>query len=79
MPLYEFECSACHQTSEVLQKISDPTPEKCPQCGASSTLTKKLSQTSFVLKGGGWYSEAYSSKKPTPATTEAKPAKKEDA
>ena len=64
MPIYEYECSQCHQTSDALQKVNDPPPETCPRCGARHTLSRLLSRTSFVLKGGGWYADLYSSSKP---------------
>ncbi len=76
MPIYEYECSQCHQTSDALQKVNDPAPETCPRCGAHGTLSRKLSRTSFVLKGGGWYADLYSSSKPKPDGGEAKPAAK---
>ena len=80
MPIYEYECSQCHQTSDALQKVNDPAPETCPRCGAQHTLSRLLSRTSFVLKGGGWHADLYSSSKSkdsdsseskTPATTES--------
>lgn len=64
MPIYEYQCSSCQEVSEHLQKMTDPAPETCPACGAMATLTKKVSQSAFHLKGGGWYADAYSSKKP---------------
>ena len=76
MPIYEYECSQCHQTSDALQKVNDPAPETCPRCGAHDTLTRLLSRTSFVLKGGGWYADLYSSNKPKSEGGEAKPAAK---
>jgi putative FmdB family regulatory protein len=63
MPIYEYVCGSCERTVDVLQKVSDPPPEKCEQCGAQGALTRKVSRTSFVLKGGGWYSDLYSSVK----------------
>jgi putative FmdB family regulatory protein len=63
MPIYEYVCSACEKTSDVLQKVNDPAPSKCEQCGAEGTLSRMVSRTSFVLKGGGWYSDLYGSKK----------------
>ena len=63
MPIYEYVCGQCERTIDVLQKVSDPAPEKCEQCGGEGTLSKKVSRTSFVLKGGGWYSDLYSSTK----------------
>ncbi len=74
MPIYEYECSQCHQTSDALQKVNDPAPETCPRCGAQNTLSRLLSRTSFVLKGGGWHADLYSSSKPKSDGGEAKPA-----
>ena len=76
MPIYEYECSQCHQTSDALQKVNDPPPETCPRCGAHNTLSRLLSRTSFVLKGGGWYADLYSSSKPKSEGGESKPAAK---
>jgi putative FmdB family regulatory protein len=76
MPIYEYECSQCHQTSDALQKVNDPPPETCPRCGAHNSLSRLLSRTSFVLKGGGWYADLYSSSKPKSEGAESKPAAK---
>nr|WP_275663355.1 zinc ribbon domain-containing protein [Corallococcus macrosporus] len=48
---------------DVLQKISDPAPATCGACGAEGSMQKVVSRSSFVLKGGGWYSDLYSSTK----------------
>ncbi|WP_375773655.1 zinc ribbon domain-containing protein [Archangium gephyra] len=63
MPIYEYACKSCEKTIDVLQKVSDPTPETCSACGAQNSLSKVVSRSSFVLKGGGWYSDLYSSTK----------------
>ncbi|RYZ36184.1 MAG: zinc ribbon domain-containing protein [Myxococcaceae bacterium] len=63
MPIYEYGCSACGKTIDVLQKMSDPAPAACTACGAGGTLTKQVSRSSFHLKGGGWYSDLYGSTK----------------
>ncbi|QSQ15526.1 FmdB family zinc ribbon protein [Myxococcus landrumensis] len=63
MPIYEYACQNCQKIIDVLQKISDPTPAACTACGAEGSLTKVVSRSSFVLKGGGWYSDLYSSTK----------------
>ncbi|QAT85678.1 FmdB family regulatory protein [Corallococcus coralloides] len=63
MPIYEYGCSACGKTIDVLQKMSDPTPPVCTACGAQNTLSKQVSRSSFHLKGGGWYSDLYGSTK----------------
>jgi putative FmdB family regulatory protein len=74
MPIYEYECSQCHQTSDALQKVNDPPPETCPKCSARNTLSRLLSRTSFVLRGGGWYADLYASSKPKSDGGESKPA-----
>ena len=59
MPIYEYKCEGCNEVFEVLQKMGDPPPEK-HSCG-STHLHRQMSNTSFVLKGGGWYASGYSS------------------
>ena len=54
MPIYEYQCQACHKELEALQKISDEPLLACPDCGEPS-LKKKISAAAFRLKGGGWY------------------------
>ncbi len=54
MPIYEYQCTACGEELEVLQKISEAGPETCPACGENA-LKKKVSAAAFRLKGGGWY------------------------
>lgn len=63
MPIYEYQCQKCEKIIDVLQKVSDPAPAKCEACGAENSLSRQVSRTSFVLKGGGWYSDLYSSTK----------------
>ena len=33
MPLYEYACAHCGEECEVLQKIHEPNPQSCPNCG----------------------------------------------
>lgn len=54
MPIYEYQCQACHEQLEALQKISDAPLLDCPHCGQPA-LKKKVSAAAFRLKGGGWY------------------------
>jgi putative FmdB family regulatory protein len=62
MPLYEYECTACHKHTEKIQKFSDPEITTCPHCGG--TLQRVISAPAFSLKGGGWYADGYGSTKP---------------
>ena len=54
MPIYEYQCQACENTLEALQKISDAPLVNCPKCGEPA-LRKKVSAPAFRLKGSGWY------------------------
>ncbi|MBI5017445.1 MAG: zf-TFIIB domain-containing protein [Deltaproteobacteria bacterium] len=60
MPIYEYRCPSCHDDFEVSQKISDAPLSECPKC--RGTLEKLISQSSFVLKGSGWYMTDYARK-----------------
>lgn len=54
MPIYEYECKKCWHRFEQLQKITEPPLHSCPNCDAAP-LIKLVSNSSFQLKGGGWY------------------------
>jgi putative FmdB family regulatory protein len=60
MPIYEYECTKCGKLEEVYQKFSDKPLTKCNQC--SGKLHKLISQSSFHLKGTGWYVTDYANK-----------------
>ncbi len=54
MPIYEYECGACQERREFIQKFSDSPKRKCPTCGALK-LKRLISAAAFHLKGNGWY------------------------
>ncbi|MBA6413194.1 zinc ribbon domain-containing protein [Parahaliea sp. F7430] len=54
MPIYEYQCQACGEMLEALQKISDAPLVDCKACGKPE-LKKKVSAAAFRLKGSGWY------------------------
>lgn len=60
MPIYEFECAKCSKIVEVFQKFSDKPLVKCQHCGGK--LHKLISQSTFHLKGTGWYVTDYANK-----------------
>jgi putative FmdB family regulatory protein len=62
MPLYEYECTACHKRTEKIQKFSDPEITSCPFCGGK--LERVLSAPAISFKGGGWYADGYGNAKP---------------
>ena len=57
MPLYEYRCSSCGRTTEVLQSFSDDPLTVCEACGGE--LQKLLSSPAFQFKGSGWYVSDY--------------------
>lgn len=60
MPIYEYLCEDCGEITEAMQKVSDPPIETCPKC--KGNLKKVISNTSFILKGTGWYATDYANK-----------------
>ena len=71
MPIYEYTCSTCGVDFEHLTlSRREPGPESCPECG-STTVSRKVSLSSFALKGGGWYKDGYSSTGGAAKTSEA--------
>jgi putative FmdB family regulatory protein len=75
MPIYEFVCEACGRIVERLQKLSDPPPDACPECGGK--MAKIMSRNSFQLKGGGWYRDLYGSGSSSTANQSTDPKKDE--
>jgi len=65
MPIYEYICKSCEYEFEEVQKFSDTSLEKCPDCG-QNTAERQVSMSSFHLKGGGWYKDGYSNNKAEP-------------
>ena len=54
MPTYEYECSSCNATHEVVQKMTDATLTECPECG-HSPIRKLFTGVGVVFKGSGFY------------------------
>jgi putative FmdB family regulatory protein len=64
MPLYEYECDACHQRFERIQKFSDPPADVCAKCG-KGPVRRLLSSPAIQFKGSGWYVTDYARKTST--------------
>jgi putative FmdB family regulatory protein len=60
MPLYEYECEACGNRFERIQKFSDPLVDVCPAC--NGPVKKLLSSPAIQFKGSGWYITDYAKK-----------------
>ena len=59
MPIYEYQCNKCG-VIEVTQRITEKALTKCPTC--KSKVKRLISNTSFQLKGTGWYITDYARK-----------------
>jgi putative FmdB family regulatory protein len=59
MPIYEYQCQKCG-TFEATQRITEDPLSKCPTC--KGKVKKLISNTSFQLKGTGWYVTDYARK-----------------
>ena len=59
MPIYEYSCQKCGIV-EVTQRITQKALTKCPTC--KNKVKKLISNTSFQLKGTGWYVTDYARK-----------------
>ena len=60
MPTYEYACKSCGNAWEAVQRITEDALDTCPKCN-QKTAQRQLSGGSFILKGGGWYADLYSS------------------
>jgi putative FmdB family regulatory protein len=58
VPIYEYVCPDCGHEFETIQKVSEPKLTDCPSCPGEK-LRKKVSLSSFSLKGSGWYKDHY--------------------
>ena len=56
MPLFTFECSC----GNVFEKLIKERKSNCPKCN-KETNKIYIGHSSFILKGGGWAKEGYSS------------------
>ena len=59
MPIYEYQCQKCG-TFEVTQRITEKPLGRCLTC--KGKVKKLISNTSFQLKGTGWYVTDYARK-----------------
>jgi putative FmdB family regulatory protein len=87
MPIYEYQCQKCG-TFEITQRITEKPLSRCPTC--KTKVKKLISNTSFQLKGTGWYVTDYARKgkgdaksengsKPSETKTESKTESKGEA
>jgi putative FmdB family regulatory protein len=88
MPLYEYECFVCNHRFERIQRVADAAVVECPECGGA--VHRLLGVPALQFKGSGWYVTDYGknnggrstalakTEDPSPPSTTAATAKKED-
>ena len=69
MPIYEYQCCKCGEIFEAFQKINDRPLKHCKFC--QGKVERLISQSSFQLKGGGWYLTDYARKSGSSSTTDS--------
>ncbi len=52
MPVYDYACTVCGRTVEVIHGVHAHGPSTCEACGAP--MRKLLSPPAIVFKGSGW-------------------------
>ncbi|MGC8634614.1 MAG: FmdB family zinc ribbon protein [Candidatus Limnocylindrales bacterium] len=71
MPVYDYACTVCGRTIEVMHGVHDSGPLVCEACGGP--MRKVLSAPAIVFKGSGW------AKKDARAASHARSARKSPA
>lgn len=63
MITYEYICKSCNHKWEMQQKISAQPIKTCPSCEEETAQRQISADNGFILRGGGWASDNYSSSK----------------
>jgi len=69
VPIYEYQCTKCGEVFEAFQKITDEPLTQCKFC--HSSVEKLISQSSFQLKGSGWYLTDYANRSSNGSTNKS--------
>lgn len=54
MPVYAYECEACHSEFERRQSFADGPIKVCPNCGEPAAR-RLISSVGIIFKGSGFY------------------------
>ena len=79
MPTYQYQCTACGEGLEIVQKFTDDALTVCPKC--EGQLRKVFSAVGIVFKGSGFYRNdsraAQSSSTPPSSSSKSESGKSE--
>lgn len=59
MPIFEYQCTQCHDRREVIEKFTEPPYAACTKCGGE--VRKLASAPAIQFKGSGFYKTDYAS------------------
>ncbi|MRR11799.1 FmdB family transcriptional regulator [bacterium] len=72
MPAYDYRCTACSTTFEVVHKAGESTGLSCPECG--SATKRVFTPVGVHFKGSGFHNTDYRSEPAQDKTVQDKPA-----
>jgi len=68
LPLFEYKCRKCGHRFEKIEKYTESSVKKCPECGAKAE--RQLAAPAIQFKGSGWYVTDYGGKKSSAGSSE---------
>lgn len=72
MPAYDYRCTECDTTFEVVRKVGQTAEERCPECGGA---TKRVfTPVGVVFKGSGFHNTDYRKRPSEKSETAPAPA-----
>lgn len=69
MPAYDFRCTRCDDTFEVVRSSQDDSGVVCPECGADAK--RVFTPVGVVFKGSGFHNTDYRKKSSDSSDTPA--------
>jgi putative FmdB family regulatory protein len=69
MPTYEYQCTKCDHSFEIIQKITDDPISDCEKCGGR--VRKVMFPVGIVFKGSGFHINDY--RKPEKSSASSTP------
>ncbi len=78
MPLYEYQCMTCQHHFTLIRSMHDTSSPSCPKCKKMDKVERLISNTSFILKGSGWFDSGYNNTKKTSSEKKSEQASKKN-
>jgi putative FmdB family regulatory protein len=75
VPAYDYQCTECGRTVEVIHGVHAHGPKTCEVCGG--TMRKLMSTPAIVFKGTGWAKKDARASGSSPGRSSSRPASKQ--